>query len=79
MDNATIGKLFLGLGLGLFVLGGLFLLSARVPVFSHFGRLPGDIRMERGNFTCFAPIASMCLLSLILSLVLNVVARFLAK
>ena len=77
MDIESTGKLFLLLGLGLLVLGGLFLLFSRIPVLQNFGKLPGDIRIEGGNFACFFPIVSMCLLSLILTIAVNVVARLL--
>ena len=38
------------------------------------GRLPGDISIERGNFRFYAPIATSLLLSVLLTIVLNVVA-----
>lgn len=79
MELESVGKMILALGIGLVILGGAFLLFSRVPGLNHIGRLPGDIRIQRGNFTCFAPILSMCLLSLILTVVLNVVARIFAK
>jgi len=43
---------------------------------SWFGRLPGDIRIERENVHVFFPITSMILISIVLSLILNLVRRF---
>lgn len=40
------------------------------------GRLPGDIRVERGNSGFYFPITTMILLSLLLTLTLNVIKRF---
>jgi hypothetical protein len=40
-----------------------------------FGHLPGDIRLERGNIRFYAPIASMFLLSIIVSLLWWVIRR----
>lgn len=79
MELESAGKLLLVMGIGLALLGGLFLLISRAPVFSHFGSLPGDIRIQGENFACFAPIVSMCLLSIILTIIVNVAARLLAK
>lgn len=42
-------------------------------------RLPGDIVIQRGNFSCFFPLATMILLSIILTVVLNVLIRLLRK
>jgi hypothetical protein len=39
------------------------------------GRLPGDIRLERGSVTAYFPCASSILISLILTLLLNLAAR----
>ena len=43
---------------------------------SWFGRLPGDIRVERPNVRMYVPITSMLLVSVVLSLVLAIVRRF---
>lgn len=43
---------------------------------SWFGRLPGDVRIERDSVRVYAPIASMLVLSVVASLVLYVVRRF---
>lgn len=61
-------------GLLIAVVGGLiWLLGNRL---NWFGHLPGDIRIERTHFRFYAPLASMLLLSLLLSLVLWVIGRF---
>lgn len=62
-------------GLLLVALGGLLWLFGRVGL--PLGRLPGDLRFERDGFTCFVPLASMLLLSLLLTLALNLIARLL--
>ncbi len=71
-DFATIGRLFIIFGLVLAGLGLLFLLAGRVP---GLGRLPGDIVIQTDNITCFFPLATMILLSILLTVVLNIVAR----
>ena len=54
------------------VAGVLMLLAGQLP---WLGRLPGDVSIERGNFRFYAPLATCILLSLIVTLVLNLVAR----
>jgi hypothetical protein len=67
-----LGKTLLIIGVLLAVLGGVMLLAGQLP---WLGRLPGDISIERGNFRFYAPLATCLLLSLILTLVLNLLSR----
>ncbi len=77
MSNfSDVGKFIVLAGIVLIVLGGLVWAMGRVP---FLGRLPGDIRIERGNVSCFFPLASMIILSIILTVVLNIVLRLLNK
>lgn len=73
----SLARLFILLGLIFLVIGGILYLFGRAGL--PLGRLPGDIRIERGNFTCLFPLATMLLLSVILTLLLNVIIRFLNK
>lgn len=75
MDLQNTGRLLLALGLVVAALGGLLILFSRVPVLRHLGHLPGDIRIEGEGFSCFFPLASMILVSLLLSLVVNIIIR----
>ena len=45
--------------------------------FAWFGRLPGDIRIERETVHIYIPIVSMLLVSLVLTLLLNLLRRWL--
>jgi hypothetical protein len=65
----SVGKLMVVAGLALAALGGLFMLGSRVP-WLRFGRLPGDIAVERPGFGLYFPIATMILLSIVLTLVM---------
>jgi hypothetical protein len=77
MDLSSLGKGVVVLGLVLVVVGVLLwgLGRAGVPL----GRLPGDIRIEREGVSCYLPIVSMLVLSLLLTLLLNVVLRLLNR
>lgn len=74
-----LGRTLLLIGGGILLLGVLFLVFSRVPILNKFGKLPGDIRIQNENFTCFAPIVSMIILSILLSLALNIIARLLNR
>jgi hypothetical protein len=71
MPYDQIGKLLIIFGITILVLGGVLLLVGRTGL----GKLPGDITWSSGNFTCIAPIATMLLLSVLLTIVVNVVMR----
>ena len=63
---SDVGKLLIILGLLIAVVGGVLVLVGRVP---WIGRLPGDIHIERGNWTFYFPLATSLLLSVVLTLV----------
>jgi hypothetical protein len=44
--------------------------------FGWFGRLPGDIRIERDTVRVYIPIVSMLVVSIVLTVVLNLIRRF---
>jgi len=69
-----LGRWLLWAGLGLAGLGLLFMLAGRLP---WLGRLPGDIHIERDGASLYFPLATSLLLSLILTILLNVVIRLL--
>jgi hypothetical protein len=67
------------LGLSLVGLGALLAVAGLLIYwggFSWFGRLPGDIRYETESTRVYVPITSMILLSLLLTLIFNLVRRF---
>ena len=66
-----IGKLLIGGAVVLLVVGGIFLLLSR------FGLdwLPGDLFVRRGNFTVYAPIGHMIVVSVVLTILLNLFFR----
>ena len=60
------------LGVGLVIVGVLVWSGA----LSWFGRLPGDIRIERESAHVYIPLVSMLLVSVVLSLLLSLIRRF---
>jgi multisubunit Na+/H+ antiporter MnhG subunit len=67
----SVGKLLIGAAVVLIVLGGLFLLLGRLGI----DRMPGDLVFRRGNATFYLPIGLMILLSVVGTIVLNLVFR----
>ena len=69
-----IGKTIVIIGAVLVLIGLVVWLAG--DRFSWFGHLPGDIRVERKNMRFYAPITSMILLSIVLSLLLWLFRKF---
>jgi hypothetical protein len=67
------GNLLITLGVALVLVG----IGVRLGLFGWFGRLPGDVRSEGERTTVFIPITSMLIVSVVGSILLNLVARFL--
>lgn len=73
VDWGGLGRLLIGIGVAIAVVGGLLLLGGRTPgmssLFNWVGKLPGDIFIKRDNFSLFVPLGTSILLSVLLSLV----------
>ena len=68
-----MGKLFLWLGLFFLIIGAI--LTWAPGLLGWFGKLPGDIDYQSGNTRVFFPITSMIVISIVLSLILNLFLR----
>jgi hypothetical protein len=64
-------------GVILFLVGGGVYLAAKLGL--PLGRLPGDIRIEGGNGSFYFPVTTSILVSIILTIVVNVIAGLLKK
>jgi hypothetical protein len=71
-DRSNLAFVLLAAGLALIALAALVWTGA----LSWFGRLPGDIRVERPGMRFYAPITSMIILSVVLTLLLSLIRRF---
>ena len=69
-----IGRLLVGLGIALVVIGGIVMLLGRTGI--PIGRLPGDILYRGKNTTFYFPLATSILLSILLSAILFFIGRF---
>ncbi len=68
-----LARILIGLGLTILAVG--LLLYFAPGAFKWFGRLPGDIHIERGNTRFFFPLTSTIVVSLVLTLILNLFFR----
>ena len=75
MDN--LARYLMIAGIILFLIGGGLYLAVRFGL--PLGRLPGDICFGNGNFTFYFPLATSILISVILTILLNLLARFFRK
>ena len=73
--NSETGKWIMGIGAVIIIVGV-------VIYFFHdklnwIGRLPGDIRIEKENFKFYFPITTMIIFSLLLTLIIQLIKKFL--
>lgn len=71
METSQIARMLIGLGIALVAVGGLLLLGQRLGL----GRLPGDILLKRRGFAFYSPLATSVVVSLVLTLLLNLWIR----
>ena len=67
-----VGKLLVVVGAIVVAIGVVLIVFGRIP---GLGRLPGDIHIQRGNWTFYFPLATSLLLSVVLSIVLWLISR----
>jgi hypothetical protein len=66
------GKILIITGAVIVVIGAILMLSGKLP---WIGRLPGDIMVQKKNFTFYFPIATCILLSIIVSIIFWLIGR----
>jgi hypothetical protein len=71
MTSGSPGPLLVALGIGLVILG----LLVSSGALGWFGRLPGDIRIERDSVRVYIPLVSMLIVSVALSALLYLIRR----
>ena len=71
-DTNSIGKTLIFFGIVLIIAGALFTIGGKL---SWFGRLPGDICIQKRGFTFFFPITTSIIISVILSIIFILMRR----
>lgn len=75
MATDSLGKLLIVLGVVIAIAGVLVMLGSRIGL----GRLPGDLVFERDNVNIYVPIVTSILLSIVVTIALNVVLGLLNR
>lgn len=76
MDLTGLGKILLIFGGVIIVIGLLLVFSQHIP---FLGKLPGDIFIKKDNFSFYFPIVTFLLISIILTIIINLVLYFLNR
>ncbi|MFZ1941885.1 MAG: DUF2905 domain-containing protein [Terracidiphilus sp.] len=71
---SEVGKMMVGLGLLLVLLGALVMLAARFGM--PLGRLPGDFSYRGKSVSFYFPLGTSILISIVLSAILYLISRF---
>ena len=71
-----LGKILLIFGGVIIVVGLLFIFAQHIP---FFGRLPGDIFIKNDRFSFYFPIVTFIIISVVLTIIVNVILYFLNK
>jgi hypothetical protein len=65
------------------IAGGIFIVITGMRIYffhdhlNWLGKLPGDIRIEKDNFRFYFPVVTMIIISVIITIVINIFKRFL--
>lgn len=70
----NMGRLFIIIGISLIIIGAI--IKYAPGLINWFGKLPGDIRIEKENSKIFIPITSMVVISLIITVIVNLIRFF---
>lgn len=71
MDSGQIAKWIVFFGLGIVVLGLLVWIGGKIGI--PIGKLPGDIRVQKEKFALYFPIVTSLILSLFLTVIINLI------
>ncbi len=64
------------------IVGGIILIAIGIMIYFFndklrwFGKLPGDIRVEHENFRFYLPLATMIIISVVLTIIINLLKKF---
>ena len=74
--DSIMGKILIVIGIVLVIFGVIFTLWQKIPL---LGKLPGDFSFQWGNARFYFPLATSIVLSLLLTLILNIISRIFGK
>jgi hypothetical protein len=71
-----LGKILLIVGGAIIVLGLIFIFAPQIP---FLGKLPGDINIKKDDFSFYFPVVTCILVSIVLTIIVNVIIRLIGK
>ncbi|MEW6348454.1 MAG: DUF2905 domain-containing protein [Thermodesulfobacteriota bacterium] len=77
MDLSALGKWIVAIGLGVTALGVILWLAGKSEV--PFGSRPGDIRIDRPGFSFRFPLVTCIVVSIVLTLIVQIIGWFLRR
>ena len=76
MPMEGLGKILLGVGAVIIVIALLMIFGQHIP---FFGKLPGDIFIKKDNFSFYFPIVTFLIISIILTVIINLILYFMNR
>ena len=73
--NHLTGKILIITGAAAIITGIIFIYGEKSPILKYIGKLPGDIRIQKENFSFYFPITTCILLSIIAAVIFRVIAK----
>lgn len=70
--TVSFGKMLIFAGIMLVIIGAVFAFSGKLP---WLGKLPGDIYIQKKNFSLYFPITTSIIISIVLSIVLMLIRK----
>lgn len=67
----SIGRMIISLGITLIIIGIIITFGNKIGL----GRLPGDIFIKKGNFTFYFPLLTSIIISILLTVIANLIFR----
>lgn len=79
MDAQSLGRILLVIGLAIALIGLVLIIAARTGLLNGLSHLPGTLRIEGPGITCIVPILASIVLSIVLTIGVNLLLRWLNR
>jgi len=73
--NQQFGRILLITGAAAIIIGLILIYGEKFPLLKSLGRLPGDIRIKRDNFSFYFPLTTCIILSILATIILRIISK----